>query len=224
MRKLVLLTVLIMCCIFSNTYAQNNVTYTGKITDAENKPIDAASVEIVGLHKGTITDSLGRFKINALKGSTISVSALNFDTKQIQLGSVTSIIIALVEKKNGSDEVIVTALGIKRSRNLLPYAAETIGGNEVSKTRNSNFITGLSGKIAGLEIRQGNNVGGSTNVVLRGMKSITRSNQAMFVIDGVPIDNNVTNTANQQREVRAAMIMATLLLILIRMTLKVLLS
>ncbi|HVG16365.1 MAG TPA: SusC/RagA family TonB-linked outer membrane protein, partial [Chitinophagaceae bacterium] len=99
-------------------------------------------------------------------------------------------------KEGNLNEVVVTALGIRRSRNTLPYATQQISGEEVSQSRGSNFINSLSGKVSGVEIRQGNGMGSSTNVVVRGTKSLLNNNQAMFVVDGVPIDNsNTTNAA-----------------------------
>jgi len=94
-------------------------------------------------------------------------------------------------------EVVVTALGIRRTRNQLPYAAQQISGDEVSKERTSNFIQNLSGKISGLEVRQTNTLGGSTNVLVRGVKSFVGNNQALFVVDGVPYNNDNTNSADQ---------------------------
>ena len=95
-------------------------------------------------------------------------------------------------------EVVVTAFGITRSRGEVPYAAQTVTGDEVAKSRSNNFVQNLSGKVAGLDIKQTNSLGGSTNVILRGTKSITGDNQALFVIDGVPFSNANTNTADQK--------------------------
>jgi TonB-linked SusC/RagA family outer membrane protein len=94
--------------------------------------------------------------------------------------------------------VVVTAFGIQREKNTLPYAAQQIDGGEVNQTKVGNVASGLSGKVSGLQITQGNAIGGSVNVVIRGAKSLTGNNQALFVVDGVPIDNSNTNTAAQQ--------------------------
>lgn len=89
--------------------------------------------------------------------------------------------------------VVTTALGIKRTRNSLPYATQQISAGELNRTPNTNFINNLSGKIAGLQITASNALGGSSNVILRGSKSLTQSNQALFVVDGVPYDNSTQN-------------------------------
>jgi TonB-linked SusC/RagA family outer membrane protein len=88
---------------------------------------------------------------------------------------------------------VTTALGIKRSRNSLPYATQQISGAELNRTPNTNFVNNLSGKIAGLQITGSNALGGSSNVILRGLKSLTQPNQALFVVDGVPYDNSTQN-------------------------------
>jgi outer membrane receptor protein involved in Fe transport len=95
---------------------------------------------------------------------------------------------------NNLDSVFVTtALGIKRSRNSLPYATQQVTAAELNRTPNTNFINNLSGKVAGLQITASNALGGSSNVILRGFKSLTQSNRALFVVDGVPYDNSTQN-------------------------------
>src|SRR5882757_2862644 len=95
---------------------------------------------------------------------------------------------------NNLDSVFVTtALGIKRSRNSLPYATQQVSAAELNRTPNTNFINNLSGKVAGLQVTASNALGGSSNVILRGSKSLTQSNQALFVVDGVPYDNSTQN-------------------------------
>jgi TonB-dependent SusC/RagA subfamily outer membrane receptor len=93
-------------------------------------------------------------------------------------------------------ELIVTAQGILKTRNELSYAAQTVTGESLSNTRDNNFINSLSGKVAGVQIQKNNSMGGSTNIVIRGWKSLTGNNQALFVVDGVPIDNSTDNVNN----------------------------
>ncbi|WP_210151451.1 SusC/RagA family TonB-linked outer membrane protein [Chryseobacterium scophthalmum] len=93
--------------------------------------------------------------------------------------------------------VVVTALGIKREKKSLGYATQEVKGEDVNKNPTTNFLNNLSGKVAGLEIKQSSNFGGSINVVTRGYKSLLGNNQALFVVDGVPIINNNINTVNQ---------------------------
>jgi TonB-linked SusC/RagA family outer membrane protein len=95
------------------------------------------------------------------------------------------------------DEVVVTALGISREKKTLGYAVQQVAGDELNTVKSSNFITGLSGKVSGLQIKNSTTFGGSTNVLIRGASSLTQDNQALFVIDGVPIDNTNVNSKEQ---------------------------
>ena len=127
---------------------------------------------------------------------SLAFTATGYDATQV---TPSSNIVNISLKRNATElatVVVNTALGLTRNRNQVAYAAQTVTGNEVSKTRNNNFISNLSGKVSGLEIRQNNALGASTNVVLRGTKSITSSNQALFVVDGVPYNNSNTNGAS----------------------------
>ncbi|MDC8098578.1 SusC/RagA family TonB-linked outer membrane protein [Chryseobacterium rhizosphaerae] len=100
-------------------------------------------------------------------------------------------------KTNEIEGVVVTALGIKRDKKSLGYSSQQLKGDEISEVPTTNFLNNLSGKVAGLDIKAGTNFGGSTNIVLRGYKSMLGDNQALFVIDGVPILNNNINSASQ---------------------------
>ncbi|MDO7726632.1 MAG: TonB-dependent receptor plug domain-containing protein, partial [Schleiferiaceae bacterium] len=96
------------------------------------------------------------------------------------------------------DEVVVTALGISREKKTVGYAVQEVAGDEVTRAKADNFMASLSGKIAGVNVTQSGTMGGSANVVIRGYKSLTGNNQALFVVDGIPISNQITNTGNQR--------------------------
>jgi len=145
-------------------------------------------------------------------------SFVGYKPQKINVGSQSVINVALASDASELDEVIVTALGLTRTKNSLPYAAQQVKGDELTRVRTGNAFSALSGKVAGLQITQGNTVGGSTNVVIRGNKSLTGNNQALFVVDGVPIDNTIKNSGDQQLVV-VVMIMVMQLRILTRMTL-----
>ncbi|WP_282166074.1 TonB-dependent receptor plug domain-containing protein, partial [Cellulophaga baltica] len=102
------------------------------------------------------------------------------------------------EDAQALDEIVVTALGIKREKKSLGYATQEVKGDAVSAVKSNNFVNSLSGKVAGLSIKSSGNFGGSTNVVIRGNNSISGNNQALFVVDGIPIDNGNTNTTGQK--------------------------
>jgi TonB-linked SusC/RagA family outer membrane protein len=171
-------------------------TVTGRVTDAQGRAVPFASVTISGTSTGVAADENGNFTIQAPPNAVLVFSAAGFQTSQVNIGTQTTVTASLSSQAS-LNEVVVTALGVRRTRNQVPYAAQQITGEEVSKNRSSNFIQNLSGKVAGLELRQSNTLGGSTNVVIRGTKSISGNNQALFVVDGVPIDNTNAKSGGQ---------------------------
>jgi len=96
----------------------------------------------------------------------------------------------------GLNEVVVTALGISREKKSLGYSVQEVAGDNISKTRESNFVNSLSGKVSGVQVKQSNTAGGSANIIIRGTKSLMNNNQALFVVDGVPVDNSITNSSS----------------------------
>lgn len=164
---------------------------TGTVTDRSGTAVQYASVRVKSTQKGVSADGLGNFKIEAANGAVLVVSAAGFETLEAPVNSEQLHIV--LQNSNDLQDVVVTALGIKRSRNSLPYATQQISGDDLNKAPSTNFVNNLSGKIAGLQVTSSNSLGGATNVILRGNKSLTQSNQALFVVDGVPYDNTTQN-------------------------------
>ena len=194
MRKIASLCAVLMLC-HVLAFAQTK-TVTGQVRDNNGVPVPFANITIKGTNTGASADANGNFTIQVQEGQTLVVSSASFAEQEITIGPSSTITINL-EPQGALQEVVVTALGVRRAKNTLPYAAQQVRGDEVTNVRQANVGAALSGKVSGLEIRQGNSIGGSTNIVIRGTKSLTNTNQALFVVDGVPIDNSVTNTANQ---------------------------
>jgi outer membrane receptor protein involved in Fe transport len=192
-----LLLISICAGMFLLAHAQKQVT--GTVTDAKDStPLAGVSIKLKGTTRGTLTDANGEFKISVPNNAVLDVSIIGYANKEVPVGDQSSLSITLAQGENVVEGVVVTtALGLKRTRNQLPYSTQQVAGSDISKTRGDNFVSSLSGKVSGLEIRQSNTLGGSTNVVLRGFKSLTGNNQALFVVDGVPFDNSNTNTDNQ---------------------------
>lgn len=194
MRKMLsLLAVLVLCTAMALGQTK---TVTGQVKDSKGDPIPFATIKIKGTTNATAADANGKFSINAPANATFVISAVGFEGTETKASSSGSVMIALNSSET-MNEVVVTALGIKRAKNTLPYAAQIVAGDDVSKVRTGNAFSALSGKVSGLQIQQGNGLGSSTNVVIRGMKSLN-NNQALFVVDGVPIDNSVNNRSTQQ--------------------------
>lgn len=172
----------------------------GQVKDEKGNIVPFATVALRNPVTGSPTSGVsananGAFSIDAGSADFLVVSSAGFATKEIALDKgMTTLSVELGSSAQVISEVVVTALGIRRNKNQLPYAAQQINGEEVSQSRSNNFVSAMSGKVSGVEIRQGNAMGGSTNVVIRGTKSLTKNNQAMFVVDGVPIDNSVSNS------------------------------
>jgi TonB-linked SusC/RagA family outer membrane protein len=170
----------------------------GKVTEETGSPIVGASISFKGQRGGVVSNENGEFTIPSTGKGVLVISAVGFVTAELNISGLETANISLKKTDAQLDEVVVTAYGIKREKNTLPYAAQQISGDDVNKTRISNVASGLSGKISGLQITQGNGIGGSVNVVIRGAKSLTGNNQALFVVDGVPVDNSNNNSNGQK--------------------------
>jgi TonB-linked SusC/RagA family outer membrane protein len=171
---------------------------SGAVTDEDGGPLPGVNVVLKGTSTGTVTDVDGRYTLNVPEtGAVLTFTFIGLETQEVSVNDRTTIDISMASDIQQLSEVVVTAQGIERTKNELPYAAQKVEGDELTKTRDPNFLNSLSGKVSGVQIQRNNAMGGSTNVVIRGFKSLTGNNQALFVVDGVPIDNSNTNSANQ---------------------------
>ncbi|MCD0488697.1 SusC/RagA family TonB-linked outer membrane protein [Pedobacter sp. MC2016-14] len=160
----------------------------GKVTDEKGMVIPGASVKVKGSTKGTVSGSDGKFVIDVVAGDVLVITSIGFTTTEVTVGNQTSLVIVLKEASNELDGVVVTALGIKRQSRTLTYNVQEISGEEVNRVKDANFVNSLVGKVAGATINSSSSgVGGSARVVLRGSKSITQNNNALYVIDGIPM-------------------------------------
>ncbi len=173
-------------------------TVKGTVVDFDGLPLLGANIMVQGTSNGAQTDFDGNFTIEAETGSILVVSYIGFKTKEIEVTGSGPITIELQEDSAQLDEVVVTALGISREKKSLGYATQEVDGEDVNRTPTDNVVNALSGKIAGVQIKNNTNMGGSSNVVIRGSTSLTGNNQALFVVDGVPVSNSNFNTSDQQ--------------------------
>jgi len=186
--KALAVSVSMLICIGANAQTRQ---ITGKVTDSLRQPVSFATVQVKGTKAGVSADAEGNFSIKANQGQTLLITGAGIATQEVHIGEASYYMVQVAHKSANLTEVVVTtALGIRRSRNSLPYAAQQITGDDLTKGVTTNAVDNLSGKVAGLEITSSNAMGGSTNVVLRGFKSLTQSNQALFIVDGVPYDNS----------------------------------
>lgn len=166
----------------------------GEVTDGK-EPIIGASVIVKGKNQGTVTDIDGNFVLNVDPGTPLTISYVGFITKTIKAENNMKVLLS--EDQKTLNEVVVTALGIKRDRKALGYSVGEVNGTELQKAKGTNMINSLEGKIAGLVVSQtAGGPSGSTRVILRGCTEMTGNNQPLYVIDGVPLDNTNFGSAS----------------------------
>ena len=178
------------------TFAQER-SVSGTVSDNAGLPIPGVSVLVKGTKSGTQTDFDGKFVIKADPSQTLIFSYVGMNTREVVAKS-TTINVKMASSAMELESVVVTAMGITREKKSLGYATQKVDGGEVNNVPSTNFVNNMAGKVAGLQVKTSGNIGGSTNVVIRGFKSINGNNQALFVIDGVPVNNSNTNSVRQQ--------------------------
>ncbi|OCB76618.1 SusC/RagA family TonB-linked outer membrane protein [Flavobacterium crassostreae] len=186
--------VLLLVLMAQLTFAQERPV-TGTVSDDTGMPLPGVSVLVKGTKNGTQTDFDGKFVLKASASQTIIFSYIGMQTKEIKATSV-NLKVKLESTAQELDGVVVTALGVSRDKKSLGYSSQKLEAEAISTTPTTNFLNNLTGKVAGLEVRSNSNFGGSTNIVLRGIKSITGNNQALIVVDGVPLNNSNLNTTD----------------------------
>jgi TonB-linked SusC/RagA family outer membrane protein len=191
---LILLTVLFA----QLTFAQERAV-SGTVTDDAGLPLPGVSILIKGTKTGTQTDFDGKYSIKATPTQILIISYIGMKSQEITASSSQANTRLTGDAQQLEGVVVTTAMGIKREKKSLGYASQQIAGKDLNGgAGNTNVANLLSGKAAGVEVSRNTNFGGSTNVVIRGSKSLTGNNQALWVIDGVPIDNTNSNTSSQQ--------------------------
>lgn len=173
----------------SSTDQQKN-KLTGIVTDSEGA-LPGVSILVKGTSNGTMSNVDGQYTLSDVPdGAIIVAKSIGYNSKEIKYTGQVSIDFNMEINATGLDEVVVTALGIKREAKQLGYSMQELKGDALLESRESNVLNALSGKVAGLQVmRSGNGVGGSTKIVLRGSNSLTGNNQPLIVIDGIPMDN-----------------------------------
>lgn len=162
----------------------------GRVTDQNGVPLVGVSILVKGSARGTTTDVSGRFVLRIEPGDVLVASYLGYESVEVAADSRTDVEIRMQESSKALDAVVVTALGIKRSEKALSYNVQGVQGEDMNIVKDANFMNSLAGKVAGVSINaSAGGVGGATRVVMRGTKSISGNNNALYVIDGVPILN-----------------------------------
>lgn len=166
-------------------------TITGQVVDAKGEPLIGVSILVKGTTDGAITDLDGNYKIVTKSNNPVIVySYIGYKTQEIPLKGQTAINITMMDDTQVIDEVVVTALGIKRSEKALSYNVTQGDAESALAVKDANFINSLNGKVAGLNINSSSSgIGGASKVVMRGSRGIEQSSNALYVIDGIPMYN-----------------------------------
>ncbi|WP_420458922.1 SusC/RagA family TonB-linked outer membrane protein [Neolewinella sp.] len=170
--------------------AQEGRSISGTVADAVG-PLIGATVMAQGTTIGTVTDFDGTFQLTLPNGvDELLVTYTGYQSLTLQVGTETQFAITLQESPLDLDEVVVTALGVKREKKSLGYAVQDLQGEALQQTRSTNVVNGLSGKVAGLQVTAANVPGGGSQVTIRGNSSVLGNNQPLYVIDGVPMEGD----------------------------------
>ena len=188
----VLMFMVLLVAVIPAAFAQKR-TVAGKISDSGGKPLSFVNVIVKGTNVGTTSNTEGLFSIEVPDGSNILVfSNIGFSTQEVNISNRTNVDVALTEDISQLETVVVTALGIERKTKALQYSATQVAGENLTQARENSVINSLAGMVAGLNVTKiASGPGASTRVVIRGAKTLGSStNQPLYVVDGVPIDNS----------------------------------
>jgi len=173
--------------------SEKPVQVRGKVLDQQGQPIVGASVIVQGTTVGVSTDAQGRFELEVpapAASRVLEISYLGYETARVAVGSRTRFDVTLREAASEIEQVVVTALGIKRQEKALSYNVQQVAPSDITMVKDANFMNSLAGKVAGVTINASSSgVGGASKVVMRGTKSILQSSNALYVIDGIPMNN-----------------------------------
>lgn len=189
-KLLKIFMVCFFCCAASMAFAQNQ-TVTGTVTSQdEGLPIPGVTVKIKGSSQGTQTGTDGKYTVNVANGTTLVFSFIGYATQEVVVTkNIMNVVLILSSKQLG--EIVVTGLGISKAKKTLGYAQTTVKNEDINRSAPNNPFGALQGKVAGVNISNvGGSAGGSTKIILRGYTSLTGTNQPLFIIDGVPLDNS----------------------------------
>jgi len=176
---------------------QQQVSVSGSVTDDKGNPLAGASVRVKGTAVGRATDINGRFSIEATTGNTLIVSFAGYASQEVAVTKDGDMKIILVEDNRMLNEVVVTALGMKKEKRSLGYSVTQVAGESLTTARENNVVNSLVGKVAGLDITAtSGGAGAASNVIIRGVSSLNQTNQPLYVINGIPMESKPVGIGN----------------------------
>lgn len=177
-----------------NPADQGTIRVTGTVTSAtDGTPLPGLSIVVQGTSQGTVTGSDGNYAINAPEDGILIFSFVGFRTQEIAVQGRSVINVSMEESIEALEEVVVTALGIRREEKSLGFSVGRVSGEELTRVAQENVLNSMAGKVAGVTISSTGGAGSSVNMVIRGATSMSTDNQPLFVVDGVPMSNTVNN-------------------------------
>jgi len=171
---------------------------SGKVVSSDNTPLSNVSVVVKGTRTSTSTDNKGGYAITAGANQTLTFSLVGYDSKDVKVGSSTTVNVKLSAVDNTLEEVVVTAMDIRRNPKELGYSVQKLKGQDLAETQRNDFVSSLQGRVAGLTINPTSGLAGASNqIVLRGFNSLALDNSPLFIIDGIIIDNQSVSENNR---------------------------
>jgi TonB-linked SusC/RagA family outer membrane protein len=194
MLRYLALTTFVFALSISTMVAQTR-TITGKITaSSDGTGIPGVNIQVKGTQKGTSSNASGAYSLEVSGASLVlSFTSIGFDAQEIKVGNRNVVDVEMTSSTQELNEVVVTALGIKREEKSLGYSVGKVAGKDLNRVITENVLNGLSGKLAGVSINATGATGSSVSMIIRGAKSLSNDNQPLFVIDGVPVINTLNN-------------------------------
>lgn len=181
------------------TFAQQK-TISGTVSDDSGLPLPGTTVLIKGTSSGASADFDGKYSIDASQGATLVFSFVGYNTQEIIVGTSNTINVTMVEDTQALEEVVVTALGIKREARNLAYGTDVVKAAELTRARETNISNALQGKVTGVQVtNSGGNLGGSSKVIVRGVSSLSGRNNPLWIVDGVLINDSQTVSGDTNR-------------------------
>ena len=189
MKKfLAFFTMLMLCGALASAQTHS---VKGHVTGPDGASLPGITVQVKGTNTAAATDANGQFEFAVPSNATLEFTGVGFATQRIKVGALTSLNITLQATSEQLNEVIVTALGIKREKRQLTYSTQEVKGTTIIQAKQDNLVNALAGKVSGVQITNSSGMAGSSSrIVIRGNTSLLGDNQPLFVVDGVPIDNS----------------------------------
>ena len=190
MKNITLVMFALLC-----SYTSFGQTISGNVTDTKDVPLPGVSIVVARTNKGATTDFDGNYTITAAEGDALNFSYIGMKSKTVTIGADQTINVVLEEDAQQLNEVVVTALGIKKEKRSVGYAIQEIGSEELNRDNNGDVLSGIQGKVAGVNINSSSGAAGAgSSIIIRGITSLNPSanNQPLFVVDGIPISNEAS--------------------------------